>query len=91
MGALCPQQAHPGVWEFHEQITPDSDADPVSIVRWGNALYLTVQRTSTVKVFTLLGQLVSQETLRPGMHKLVLRTKGIYIIRVGSWARRITV
>lgn len=91
IGGTFTQQARPGVWEMSEQIAPDSDADPVAIERRGGAVFLTVQRTSTVKVFTLLGQLVSQEVLRPGTHRLALRTKGIYIIRVGSWARRITV
>lgn len=91
LGCVCPQKVCPGVWEFHEQVTQDSDVDPVAIERRGNTVFLTLQRTSTVKVFTLLGQLVSQEVLRPGTHRLALRTKGIYIIRVGSWARRITI
>ncbi len=81
----------PGVWEQYEQITTDSEADPVSLERRGNTILLTVQRTSTVKVFTLLGQPVSSEVLRPGTHRLTLRTKGIYIIRVGSWTRRVTI
>lgn len=90
-GGIVSQRAYPGVWELSEQIATDSDSDPIAIERRGGVVFLTVQRTCTVKVFTLLGQLVSQEVLRPGAHRLVLRTKGIYIVRVGSWARRITV
>lgn len=82
-------------WETVERRTASIekvDSDPVTdiSVRDGH-LYVTVNRRVTVKVFTILGQLISQETLQPGTHRLKIASRGIYILRIGSMTRRVTI
>ncbi len=54
-------------------------------------IYVTVARSSQVKVFTILGQLISQDTLQPGIHRLRINAKGIYILKTGSATRRVII
>lgn len=53
-------------------------------------IYITTSRPVTVKVFTILGQLISQETISPGIHRLRIASRGIYILKAGTATRRIT-
>ena len=54
-------------------------------------IYVTCQRPTTIKVFTILGQLISQETLQPGTHRLRMVSKGIYILKTADVTRRVTI
>jgi len=54
-------------------------------------IILSVSNTSQVKVFTILGQLVAQQQLEPGVWTLSIPARGIYILKVGSTTRRITI
>lgn len=63
---------------------------PEIIVRDHN-IYLSVPRQMAVEIFTILGQPVSRETLRAGIHRLKFRSRGIYILRAGGVTRRITI
>ena len=56
-----------------------------------NAIYIVSQKQVNVKVFTILGQLVSQETLPAGTHRLQMKAKGIYILKIGTTTRRVTI
>ena len=57
----------------------------------GGYIYIGVSRPSTVKVFTILGQLICQETLPPGTHRLKMTAKGIYILKTDRDTRRVTI
>lgn len=67
----------------------EMEADTEVIVRDGY-IYLWCERPVTVKLFSILGQLISQETVKPGLHRIRLASRGIYILRAGSTTRRIT-
>lgn len=54
-------------------------------------IYINLQRRAVVRVFTILGQTVSQQTLQPGTSRLRVPTRGIYIVRVDNVTRRVTV
>lgn len=54
-------------------------------------VYITVSRTTTVKVFSILGQLISQETIQPGISRFRLPSRGIYILKAGAITKRITI
>ena len=56
-----------------------------------NFIYIAAPRPVTVKVFTILGQLISQTTLPAGIHRLPMSAKGIYIIKIGGSTRRVTI
>lgn len=67
----------------------DSETADVAVV--DNTIYIATQRPVSVKVFTILGQLVSQATLPAGTHRLVMKAKGIYILKIGTTTRRVTI
>lgn len=56
----------------------------------GNII-LSINNAAQVKVFTILGQLVAQQQLEPGIWSLSIPARGIYILKVGSATRRITI
>ena len=69
--------------------TLDKDADTEIVVRDGY-IYLWSDKPVTVKLFSILGQLITQENLKPGLHRIQLSSRGIYILRAGTTTRRIT-
>ncbi len=54
-------------------------------------IYITSTAPVTVKVFTILGQLISSETIPAGTHRLRINARGIYILKIGGSTRRITI
>lgn len=80
-------------WENMEraQWSERLDADGLDVAVADGVVYLTLASRSHVKVFTILGQLISQETLAPGTHRMRLGARGIYIIKVGEATRRVTI
>lgn len=67
----------------------DTDAGTDVVVRDGY-IYIWTQRPVVVKLFSILGQQILQETIPAGIHRLRMTSKGIYILRAGSITRRIT-
>lgn len=72
-----------------EQVAEESTADLVSVA--GGYVYVAVRQRSDVKLFTILGQLVVQDTLSPGIYRYKLSTRGIYLLKLGAVTRRVTV
>lgn len=52
---------------------------------------VTTSKTVTIKIFTILGQLITTETVKPGAKKFHIESRGIYILKAGSVTRRITI
>lgn len=48
------------------------------------AVVVVANKQTQVKVFTILGQLVSSETLNPGITRLEVKAHGVYIIKIGD-------
>ncbi len=95
MAAAMPCQAAPArVWEHIELTSPAGQDDaPVSVeatVRDGY-LYVTLSRRAQIKLFTILGQTVSQAELPAGTSRLRIAARGIYILRAGDTTVRITI
>ncbi|MDE5979920.1 MAG: hypothetical protein K2L39_00855 [Muribaculaceae bacterium] len=53
-------------------------------------IYIWSQKPVTVKLFSILGQQIHQETVQPGIHRLKLNSKGIFILKAGSLTKRVT-
>jgi len=68
-----------------------SDDNVVEMTVKEGYVYIGTSRPVTVKVFTILGQLISQESLTAGTHRLRMTTRGVYILKVGSSTRRVTI
>ena len=56
--------------------------DPDIEIKAGNGhLFVTANRQVQIKIFSILGQLISSETLSPGTHRLAGTPHGVYIIK----------
>lgn len=78
-------------WESIELVAADNDS-PLDVrvnVREGY-VYVTVSRRTQVKLFTILGQTVSQTELPAGTSRLRVGARGIYILKAGDTTVRIT-
>lgn len=47
-------------------------------------IIVSTNRSVQIKVYTILGQLVSQETLSPGVSQLRIDSKGVFIVKVAD-------
>lgn len=56
----------------------------------GGYLYVTTNRPVNIRLFTILGQLVSSRSLPAGTSRIRLATRGMYILKSENTARRIS-
>ena len=54
-------------------------------------VYINTPRNVTVKIFSILGQLISQEEIPAGTYRMRIASRGIYILKAGPVTRRITI
>lgn len=54
-------------------------------------IYVELDQPTQVKLFTILGQPVSQMQLPAGTSRFRVNARGIYILKIGSATRRITI
>ncbi len=72
----------------NEQIVENDD---INISSHDGYVYLSTPHSTNVKIFSILGQLISQKDIQAGSYRIRLASKGIYILRAGSITRRITI
>lgn len=76
---------------LHQQDKIVLDQEDTDILIHEGAVYISSSKPVQVKVFTILGQIISSETVPAGCHRLKLNSRGIYILRIGTQTRRITI
>lgn len=54
-------------------------------------IIVTTGKQVEIKVFTILGRLVSSETLPPGMSQLSVGAHGVYIVKVGELTCKVAI
>lgn len=54
-------------------------------------LVVNTNRPIQIKVFTILGRMVSNETLQPGTSQLTLPAHGVYVVQAGDLTCKIAV
>ena len=69
----------------------DTDADRLDVVVKNGYIYVTVQRDTVVKLYSILGQPISSANLPAGTSRLKVPARGIYILRTETGTRRVTV
>jgi hypothetical protein len=47
--------------------------------------------TTSIKIYSILGQLVASDTLQAGTHRLNLSTHGVYIVKVGTLTCKVAI
>ena len=71
-----------------KSLTDPKLTEGVEIFQRNGTIIIRTQRTVHVKVFTILGQLVSQANLSPGTAELKL-SRGIYMVKVGNITQKV--
>jgi len=93
-GVTAVAASGPQLWEEVAADRNDiatSDESGLELTVRDGIVHLTLSRSMTVEVFTILGQPVGRQSLRPGIYRLRLSSRGIYILRAGGITRRITI
>jgi hypothetical protein len=80
--------------ETNREITARSLTDPrltdgIEIYGSNGVITIRTQHRIQVRVFTILGQLVSQATLNPGTSELRINSRGIYLLRIGNLTQKV--
>ena len=66
-----------------------SGGDGVEIRVEGRTINIKTNHRVQVRVFTILGQLVSQTTLNPGLSELKMPNTGIYVVKIGNMTQKV--
>ena len=64
-------------------------SDGIEMYGMNGVITIKTPRRITVRVFTILGQSVSQATLNPGTSELRIGTRGIYIVKIGNITQKV--
>ncbi|MGM9846214.1 MAG: T9SS type A sorting domain-containing protein [Muribaculaceae bacterium] len=72
-------------------VADPADNDHLDVSTADGYIYINTAKPVTIKVYTILGQLVSQAKVPAGISRLKLSTHGIYILKAGSVTRRVTI
>ena len=80
--------------ETNRDINATSLTDPrltdgVEIFGKDGAIIIRTQHRIQVRVFTILGQLVSQTVLSSGTSELRIGSRGIYIVKIGNTTQKV--
>lgn len=67
------------------------EQEQIEIYTRDGYVYINTPQPVTVKIFSILGQLISQENVPAGTFRLRLASRGIYILKAGTITRRITI
>ena len=81
-------------WEEQKQENTQLERvenEPIDITTRDGYIYISTPRPVTVKIFSILGQLISQEKIQAGTFRLRIANRGIYILKAGAITRRITI
>lgn len=54
-------------------------------------IVITTNHAIQVKIYSILGQLVTQDTLQGGTYRLPLNTHGVYLVKIGEITCKVAV
>ena len=66
-------------------------SDGIEIYGRNGTITIVTPKRITVRVYTILGQIVSQATLQPGTSELRLGTRGICLVRSGNLTQKLAI
>ena len=82
--------------ETNREMTGKSLNDPrtsdgIEIYGSNGTITIVTPKRINVRVYTILGQMVSQATLQPGTSELRLGSRGIYLVRIGNLTQKVAI
>ena len=66
-------------------------SDGIEIYGSNGTITIVTPKKITVRVYTILGQMVSQATLQAGTSELRLNSRGIYLVRIGNITQKVAI
>lgn len=78
-------------WETVQTIVSELSDETFDVAVREQYIYVFSPQPVSIKLFTILGQLVSQGSLPAGTSRLRLNSRGIYILKAGDVTRRINI
>ena len=93
MSAATAMPASPA-WgnRFRGILQPEqADGDTIDVNVQDRHIYITVRRPQQVSVLSILGQMISPDNITTGHIPPAYRIRGIYILKIGTTTRRVTV
>ena len=66
-------------------------SDGIEIYGRNGTITIVTPKRIMVRVYTILGQMVSQATLQPGTSELRLNSRGIYLVRIGNLTQKVAI
>ncbi len=92
---LCPAGSFAADWETVKteirdarRVTKEYD---VEILTTPGCIIVSSGRQLDIKVFTILGRVVSEETLQPGVSRLKVAAHGVYIVKAGELTCKVAI
>ena len=82
--------------ETNREMTGKSLNDPrtsdgIEIYGSNGTITIVTPKRINVRVYTILGQMVSQATLQPGTSELRLGSRGISLVRIGNLTQKVAI
>ena len=81
----------PGGKEMSSVQTDNDEGERFEVTVKNGYIYITTQRTVNVQIYSILGQLVTQQVVQAGTTRIKAPTRGVYILKAGSITRRVTI
>ena len=66
-------------------------SDGIEIYGRNGTITIVTPKRINVRVYTILGQMVSQATLQPGKSELRLGSRGIFLVRIGNLTQKVAI
>jgi len=82
--------------ETNREMTGKSLNDPrssdgIEIYGSNGTITIVTPKRINVRVYTILGQMVSQATLQPGTSELRLNSRGIYLVKIANLTQKVAI
>ena len=90
--ALAELQWHETNREMTGKVLNDPrTSDGIEIYGGKGVISIVTPKRIQVRVYTILGQLVSQATLNPGTSQLRIGSRGIFLIKIGNLTQKVAI
>ena len=72
-------------------VSEQDDSERFEVSVKNGYIYITTSRAVTLRLYSILGQLVTQQPVQPGTTRIKAPSRGVYILKAGSVTCRVTV
>lgn len=81
----------PCVYASAKDVTTVVDSDEPEVTVRGQYIYVTTQKAMVIRLYSILGQLITQQSVPAGTTRFKAPVRGVYILKAGPVTRRVTI